>query len=237
MKNFFRDKKNIVILLLGALVAIGITGKDTRFLWWILTGVSVAASADLAINRFFLKRNIIPKSAIITGFIVAGVIDYREPWFLVVVFPLLAIISKYIVRYKKKHIFNPANLALFTATVFNVPLTWNIESNIYLIILIGLYLAYSIKKIPHVAGFLGVFIALFVLQGVHPFMLVSWFFVFIMLIEPKTSGFGLSRGLIFGSIAGLASFLIFKFSPIYDLFISSLFVANFFNPFLGRIKI
>ncbi len=236
MKKFFRDKKNIVILLLGVLVAIGITGRDARFLWWTLAGVFVAVSTDLAINRFFLKRNIIPKSAVITGLIIAGVIDYREPWFLVLIFPALAIISKHAIRRKNKHIFNPANLALFAATVFNVPLTWNIESNIYLIILIGLYLIYSIKKIPHVAGFLGVFIALFILQGVNPFMLVSWFFVFIMLIEPKTSGFGLLRGLVFGSIVGLVAFLIFKFLPRYDLFVSSLFVANFFNPLLQRIK-
>jgi len=236
MKRLLQDKKNLVILLLSALFLIKIPGEGFRFVLWGLGGVFVAVFVDLFINRVFLKKRIIPKSAIITGLIVAGILNYNELWFLVLIFPALAIVSKHIIKYKNRHIFNPANFALFLALIFKLPLTWNIESNIYLIIIIGLYLAYTIKKMPHVLGFLITFSLLFILQGINPLMLISWFFVFIMLIEPKTSGFGLWRGVVFGAIAGTASFIIFRFFPSYDLFISALFIANLFKPILDKIK-
>jgi Na+-transporting NADH:ubiquinone oxidoreductase subunit NqrB len=149
---------------------------------------------------------------------------------------LLAILSKHTIKYKNRHIFNPANFALFVANLFRIPLVWNIESNIYLIIIAGIYIAYSLKKLPHIIGFLVFFSGLFATQGINPLSVVSWFFVFIMLIEPKTSGFGNLRGFVFGSIAGIGAFLIFKFAPHYDFFVGSLFVANLFNPWLERIR-
>jgi hypothetical protein len=77
---------------------------------------------------------------------------------------------------------------------------------------------------------------LFMLRGVPPWGLVSWFFVFVMLIEPKTSGFGTWRGLVFGSMAGLVSFLVFTFLPAYDCNVAGLFAANLMNPFLEKIR-
>lgn len=231
MKRIFQDKRNLLILLLTVLFAIRIPREDIRFALWVCGGVFIAVCWDMLINRAFFKKDIIPKSAIITGIITAGIIDYNQPWLLLTVFSSVAIISKHIIRYKKTHIFNPANFALFMAALFRVPLTWNIESNIYLIIISGLYIAYSIKKLPHIAGFLVVFTGLFLTQGINPFMLISWFFVFIMLIEPKTSGFGVLRGSVFGAIAGAVSFLVFKFFPGYDLFVMSLFAANLSNLF------
>ncbi len=56
-----------------------------------------------------------------------------------------------------------------------------------------------------------------------------------MLIEPKTSGFGMLRGFVFGSIAGVISFLVFTFFPVYDYFVVGLFAANMCNPFLNKI--
>jgi len=75
---------------------------------------------------------------------------------------------------------------------------------------------------------------LFFISGINPLRIISWFFLFIMLIEPKTSGYDRLKGFIFGSIAGIASFLIFRFMPRYDMFVSSLFLANLFNPALEK---
>ena len=148
----------------------------------------------------------------------------------------LAIISKHLLRVNGKHIFNPANLGLFAVVVFGQPLTWQIEANSTIIIIVGLYLAYSLKKIPHIAGFGLFFCVLFGLSGLNPSGLVSWFFVFIMLIEPKTSGFGNLRGLAFGGIAAVGSFLVYSFIPRIDLYVGGLFLANLFNPLLDKIK-
>ncbi|MBU1112305.1 MAG: hypothetical protein KKH93_00320, partial [Candidatus Omnitrophica bacterium] len=118
-----------------------------------------------------------------------------------------------------------------------LPLTWHIESNIFLIAVVGVYLAYTLKKIPHILGFLIFFTALFLVDKVKAFAILSFFFLFVMLIEPKTSGYGLSRGFGFGGLAGIFAFLIFKFFPGRDFFVSALFLANAFNPFLDRIKV
>lgn len=233
--KFFKDKRNIVISLLLILSVIKIPAEGNRFIIWMLTGISFSAGIDFSINRLFLKKTVFPKSALITGFILSGILDYNQSFFILLVLSSIAIISKYILRFKRKHIFNPANLSLFIASVFHFPLTWMIESNIYIIVIAGLYLAYSLKKLPHITGFLVVFVLLFTLAGnVNSFNVIGWFFIFIMLIEPKTSGYGILRGFIFGAVAGLSSFSIFKFLPDKDFFVFSLFIANMFNPVFDK---
>ncbi|MFH1283805.1 MAG: RnfABCDGE type electron transport complex subunit D [bacterium] len=236
MKKLLQDKRNLVILLLSILFIIKSFEGDVRFVFWVLSGVILTAGCDMLIKYLFLHQKPVFKSAVITGFIVSGILDYHQHWFILIIFSLLAILSKHIMRFRGKHIFNPANTGLLAASLFGMPLTWNIESNIYIIIAAGIYIAFSIRKLPHVLGFLIFFIGLFAAQGINPFLLISWFFVFIMLIEPKTSGFGKLRGFIFGSVAAIASFIIYKYFPQYDLFIGALFVANLFNPLLEKIK-
>lgn len=235
ISNFFRDKKNIVILLLIILFGIKIPGEGNRFIIWILTGIFFSAGIDFFINKIFLKKTIFPKSAVITGFILSGILDYNQSFFVLLLLSSISIISKYILRFKRKHIFNPANLSLFLASVIHFPLTWMIESNVYIIAIVGLYLAYSLKKLSHIICFLVTFILLFnLVEKVNSFNIISWFFIFIMLIEPKTSGYGILRGFIFGVIAGLSSFSIFKFLPDEDFFVFSLFIANMFNPIFNK---
>ncbi|PJC46009.1 MAG: hypothetical protein CO036_04980 [Candidatus Omnitrophica bacterium CG_4_9_14_0_2_um_filter_43_12] len=231
-----KDKKNIVIALLTILCLIRIPQAGFRFIFWILSGIVLCSGLDILINRIRWKKSILPKSAIITGFIVSGILDYHQPFYMLAIIATLAVLSKHIIQYKDKHILNPANFALFTASVFKLPLTWSIESNIYLIILVGLYLAYSIKKIFQVIGFLVFFSVFSLINRINPFIFISWFFLFIMLIEPKTSGFGMKRGFVFGGISGITAFPIYKFVPVIDIFTGSLFVANLANPVLQKIR-
>ena len=225
-RALLKDKKNLVIILLTVLFALKAPQEGMRFVIWVLGGVLLCSTWDVVISRIFLNKSIVPKSAIITGFILSGVLDYHQDWYMLLIFSLAAILSKFIIRVKGKHIFNPANFALFSAALFKQPLTWSIESNIYLIIIAGLYICFSLKKLPHIAGFLLIFAPLAYVSGVNPFSIISWFFLLIMLIEPRTSGFGTKRGLIFGGIAGLTCFLMFKFYPQIDIFVASLVVAN-----------
>lgn len=236
-KNLIKNKKNVVISLLSVLFVLRIPSGELRFVLWVAGGILTCAVLDVSINRIFFKRNLFPESAIISGFIVSGILDYNLDWYVLVIFSAVAIASKFIIRIKNKHVFNPANFGLFIAALFKQPLTWNIESNIYLIIIVGIYIALSIKKWPHVLGFLFAFMGTFYFSGINPLNMISWFFVFIMLIEPKTSGFGLWRGLSFGGIAGLISFIMFKFMPGIDIFVTSLVVANVFNEIMGNIKL
>lgn len=235
MINFWKDKKTFVIVLLTALFIIKIPKEEARFVLWVMAGTCLCSILDVLINNLYLKRKIFPSSAIISGLIVSGILDYRQPWFILLIFSILPIISKHIIKFNKRHIFNPANFALFIATIFKIPLTWTIESNIFIIVLFGIYFVYSYKKFFHIFGFLIFFTGLFAISKVNPLGLISWFFLFIMLIEPKTSGYGFLRGFIFGSIAGISAFLILKYIPAYDAFVSSLFIVNLSNPILEKV--
>ncbi len=233
--QFFKDIKNIAILTLAVLFIIKIPQENVRFIFWVFAGVLSAVIIDYLIHYFIHHKLIIPKSAVISGFIVAGILSFHEPFWLVLIFSPLAVISKHLIKVKKKHFLNPANTALFIATIFNLPLIWSLESNIYILIIAGIYFTYLLKKWGHVLGFLIPFSVLMLFKGLNPLLLISWFFVFIMLIEPKTSGIGWIRGSCFGLIAGLGSFLTYTFFPQYDFFITGLFIANLCNPVLALI--
>lgn len=230
MKKFFQDKRTWVLALLSALAVIKSAEVGVGFLLWIAGGVLTASSLDYAISSVFLKKRIWPRSASISGFIVAGILDYQQPWFVSVAFPAIAILSKHLIRNRSGHIFNPANFGLFAAVLLKIPLTWAIESNIPLIVVAGAAIAWAVKKLPHVFGFLTAFGVPVALSGQNPFLLMSYFFLFIMLIEPKTSGHGVVRGFIFGAIAGVSCFIMFKFFPAGDMFVCSLMAANALKP-------
>lgn len=230
--QFFKDIKNVVILTLVVLFFIRIPAENNRFILWVFSGVLTASVIDCVIHRFVRHSWDFPKSAVISGFIVSGVLSFDESFWLIFIFSSLAIISKHIIRWRKKHFLNPANTALFAATLFHLPLTWSLESNRYVLILAGLYFVYRLKKWGQVIGFITVFSLLMFVDHMNPFLMISWFFVFIMLIEPKTSGLGFMRGIIFGLIAGIVSFLILTFLPQYDFVVVGLFIANLCNPVL-----
>ncbi|MDD5595318.1 MAG: hypothetical protein PHY94_03625, partial [Candidatus Omnitrophica bacterium] len=175
MIKLLKDKKNIVIILFTLLFLMRIPQESPRFIFWILGGVALAYSIDSITGNLFLKKKGFANSAIISGTIVSGILDYHQPWYILLIFVIAAIISKYLVRSRGKHIFNPANFALFLATIFKIPLTWNIESNIPLIIIFGIYLSFTYRKLFHILGFLLVFSIPLIFLKTNPFQLVSWF--------------------------------------------------------------
>ena len=135
MKQFFQDKKNILILVLLTLAAVSFYENGPAELLWILSGVFFCGLLDFLINKIVFKKQLFPKSAIITGFILSGILSYHENWWWLLIFSAAAIISKHLIRINNKHIFNPANFGLFAATLLGFPLIWGIESNIYIIII------------------------------------------------------------------------------------------------------
>lgn len=236
MKKILADKRNVLLILLLILTGLGTIEHGFLLLAWLLAGLAWSIFLDSVIAKVLGKKLGFPKSAAITGLIIAGILNYQTSWLWLFLIIALAIFSKHLIKVDKKHVFNPANFGLLTAALIGLPLTWQLEANIYLIIIVGLYLAYSLRKMPHLLGFLLVFSGLFSLSSVNPWLLVSWFFVFIMLIEPKTSGFGNVRGFVFGALVGCSSYLFYLFVPQIDFFVGSLFVVNLFNPILDRLR-
>jgi Na+-translocating ferredoxin:NAD+ oxidoreductase RnfD subunit len=81
--------------------------------------------------------------------------------------------------------------------------------------------------------FVGCFLILF---GTRNILLINLFFVFIMLIEPKTTPTTRKGRRLYAAIAALFSFIFFKLVPQFDASLLALASANTLAPFLNRLK-
>lgn len=112
-----------------------------------------------------------------------------------------------------------------------------------LIILAGLFICYKIRCVELSFTFIATFSLLFILNNLFTkqplwnfIFLINIFFVFVMLVEPKTSPVTKKGQIFFAIIVALFSFIIFKTSPQYDFSILALALGNVFVPFLNKLK-
>lgn len=74
---------------------------------------------DIAIKKFWLKKAFtMPLSAIITGLII-GTVSVNAPIIGTFIAAVLAILSKFVIRWKGSHIFNPAVFGVVTVQLLN----------------------------------------------------------------------------------------------------------------------
>lgn len=122
---------------------------------------------------------------------------------------ILAISSKYILAIKKKHIFNPAALAVVLASMFlNFGASWWIGNSYMLIpVLIGGLLV--IRKVRHLSMVTAFLVVYAVFTGSHLIQTILespiFFFSFIMLTEPQTTPPRKNLQIIYGGLVGFIS--------------------------------
>lgn len=223
------------LLLLLAGVGIFQQGINSVYLQLILAiGVSIAL--DTLITLIKTKRLILPSSAFITGMIIAMVLSPNVNWRIPVVAAFIAILQKHIIRYPaSKPVFNPAAIGLLAVIVlFHAHVSWWGQSVWWLVIAFGLFISYKTKKliipIVFILANAIIFTLAFYLKDkvwLNPFLYVNFFFVFIMLIEPKTSPYASKSQYVYGILAAIFSFLFFLFLPRYDYSILALVTTNF----------
>lgn len=188
------------ILLKGVLAAVAAVSIDAGFIW----------RRDRKVR--------LPDSAIITGLLTGFVLSADGPWWSTPAAAAVAVLSKHVLRVKGRHIFNPAAFGAFAALFFFGGATqWYGAYDWYLVIPFGLYFASSINRLPVVAAYYLTAAALYagqsILQGglqMGPFVdaihYLNHFFVFIMLIEPKTSPYARIEMISFGALASALCF-------------------------------
>ena len=227
----------LIVLAIIGIIQIGYKSVCLQIILAILSSLAL----DFFIHYRKTKKSIFPSSAFITGLIIALVLSPQTKWYICVFASIIAIFSKHIIRYKKNHIFNPANLGLLSVMlVFPVYPSWWGQSFCPLIIIMGLFISFKMKRL----GLPLIFIFSFViLNGLFNRMslldslsLVNIFFVFIMLIEPKTSPVYKKGITIYAVIVALFSAIFFKWFPQYDSSILALVIANIFNPILNKLN-
>ena len=125
-RNFFKTPKGLLTIILVLLAAIAAPGEGLRtVLPGLLSAVAGAGLVDMAILR--LRKNALefPSGAVLTAMIVSMVLRSQEPWYVVTLTSITAILSKYIFRSRHANVFNPAALAVIASFyVFHTGQSW-----------------------------------------------------------------------------------------------------------------
>ena len=202
-----------------------------------------AASAcvlDFAIIALLRRQVAVPLSAYITAMSVAILLESYD-WRVYVVAPAWGIFSKYLLRDRTRHFFNPSNFAIVMALVFGHGIAsvapgsqWGADYRVaFAILALGLMMMLRLKLLDVVLAWMGGFVVMSLLrmalgQGGLVFALGPMtgaefaLFTFSMLPDPKTSpptragrvGWGLSIAVM----DGVLRYLEVRYSMFYALF-------------------
>lgn len=209
-------------------------------------GLAVGAGvlADAVFGFLRQRKWRFSESALITGLLIGFVLSAQEAWWVAPAAAMIAILSKRLIRIQGKHIFNPAAFgAMFMVLFFKSNTFWYGAYEWFLVIPVGLYFVHRIRRLPTVAAFYLTSVVLYGGQALlqkTPFMdsmvYLNHFFIFFMLIEPKTSPFHKVGMIAFGGFASVLSFGLGFFSLPYSPELPVLLTANFFHAGYQKIK-
>ncbi len=211
----------------------------------MLVAVASALVIEALVYNLKTKRLQITESAIITGLIIGYVLSSDEAWWKFVFASSIAILSKYLLRFRKKHIFNPAALGIFlTIILLGASTQWMGTYLWYVIVPFGLYFVYRLKKTEVITGYAIISLLLFQAQAFlrkvplgDIFGYFSYFYIFVMVIEPKTSPLKPLGKYLFGAGVAALIFILTEAGVRFDAELLSLLVANATVPLLNRIPL
>jgi Na+-translocating ferredoxin:NAD+ oxidoreductase RnfD subunit len=204
--RFWRTPKGTLLLVFVPLLGIAIAGQGPRTVLPGLVGAVLAAClVELAVTRFLGAQWEVPTSALITGLIVAMVLSPHQSAVVAIVASVIAIGSKYVLRTRREHIFNPAAFALVAVIlIFGADESWwgalaDLAWPLSLLLLAaGVIVAQKTNKFPQVLAFLASYFLLFTLVSLgnpaavaemfrDPYAQSALFLAFFMLTDPPTS--------------------------------------------------
>lgn len=236
--------KTQLILFLGCFALfLSIKDKDAVFLLTTLLAVVSSAGIDSFISYLKNKKFTLSESSVITGLIIGYVLSSDQPWWIFTLASFLAIASKYLIRLNNKHLFNPAAFGIFTVILFfNATTQWKGTYLWYILAPFGIYFIAKIKKTQLLLGYILTVLILFGLQAFiqkapifNIFGYLSYFFIFIMLIEPKTTPIKPLGKIIFGAGVALLIFILTEMAIRFDAELCALLVFNLLLPLLNKI--
>src|SRR3989344_3484472 len=211
-----------------------------------LSGIYFLTICNLSNYLFskLFKTKINFESASITALIltlIVGPSNFFNSIQILTFIALTAMLSKYVLTLRKKHVFNPAAIGVFlSAVIFNTGASWWIGSIFTLpfILIGGFLILVKIKRLEIVLSFLTVFLVGLILDqnfSIRPLLdSPIWFFVFVMLIEPLTSPLTRRSQIIFGGFTAILYFVLPRLIPSYPYGLeTSLLIANLLTLILS----
>lgn len=222
----------------------------------IITSTLVLVLVCVASNKIisgFLKAPTNVESSYITALILALIITPSvslKGLGIVIIIGLISTLSKYLLAYRKKHIFNPAAVAIvISGLLLASPASWWVgtASMAPFFILGGLILVRKLRFSKFVTVFLTIFlilVALFTISqngnfGVTIVQIITnsslVFMATIMLVEPQTMPGTRSLRYAYASLVALLSVPYFHFGNLYIYPEQALVIGNIFS-FLTGVK-
>jgi Na+-translocating ferredoxin:NAD+ oxidoreductase RnfD subunit len=177
--------------------------------------------------------------------IVAMVLRVQEPWYVVTITSVFAVLSKYVVRSRSANVFNPAALAIVVSFyVFHTGQNWwgaqvDLEPIAKVMMLAaGVFMVDRVNKMPLVVTFLGVYFALFTITAFFsnplpvakifrtPDADAALYFAFFILTDPPTSPAKYRDQLICGAMVAVTSFVLFEAAGVVYYLLAGVLVGN-----------
>ncbi|ULO07371.1 RnfABCDGE type electron transport complex subunit D [Paenibacillus sp. 19GGS1-52] len=253
IKKWMKSPKGYVVIALVAFLLIASIGsKNTMGIKNAIIAVGFSVALDMICSLMAKRKKITPTGAVITGLIISLILGVTTAWPIIVATAALSILSKHLLVYKKKPIFNPAAFGLLLSSViFQTGQSWwgafgDLPAWTLILVLIGGYaVANRVKKYPQVLSFLGtLFVLLFLMAHFNigdatdalrtPYINSSLFFAFFMLTDPPTSPAKAKGQIIFGLLTAVAGTVIYGlFGGLIYLFIG-LLLGNLYHFLKAR---
>lgn len=238
-------KTQLILYLICFAAFLAVKDRDIAFLTAVTAAVILSAAIESIILYFKARVFRITESSIITGLIVGYVLSSDNAWWVFVLAPALAIFSKHLIRFRKKHIFNPAAFGIFlTLILFGASSQWKGTYAWYIAVPFGLYFARKVKKIEIITGYALVFFILFGAQAImqkvpvgNIFGYLSYFYIFVMVIEPVTTPISFWGKYIFGAGTAVLIFILTTIGVRFDVELFSLLAMNMFVPLLNKVSL
>jgi Na+-translocating ferredoxin:NAD+ oxidoreductase RnfD subunit len=247
-----KPKSNVIICLVAFLVIAEVLSSDIKGIYNVIIALVIAVGMDWICFLLGKRKKWLADGAVITGIIIGLILSTTTSWYLVAITAIMAILSKHLIVFKKKPVFNPAAIGLLLTILFfqtgqswwgafgDLPF-WTIG-----FLLLGGYLVTNrVNKFPQVFAFLSVYFLLLLLMGLMhvgeaadafrpPFINASLFFALFMLTDPPTSPVSNKDQVIFGLLSAIVGVVIYGiFGGLMYLFIG-LLVSNAYHVVRSR---
>jgi len=244
MINFKNIKVQLNLFLIAFAAFLFLKEPDTAFLTGLGWGVLFCVLIETILLLLKTKKFQITSSAIISGLIIGFVLSSGSPWWMFLAVAFLTVGLKRILQFHGKNILNPAACGIFFAVLLLKATTeWKGAYAWYILVPAGIYFAYKIRKLEVVVGYFLMALALFTPQVIRQgaplwdiFGYFNYFFIFIMLVEPKTTPAQLWPKTLFGAGAALVIFLLTESGFRYEPELYALLVMNTLVPWISKIS-
>lgn len=211
----------------------------------------VATRLSNMLFALFAKAAPTPESSLITGLILFFILTPLQSihdGLVLALIACIAMLSKYVLVFRRKHIFNPAAVGALFASVTGIGVaSWWIGTPILLpfVLVLGFLIARKTRRLDLTIAFFVVATGTFAVRllvshisyvaGFTQFVF-SWplfFFAGIMLTEPQTTPPYKNDRLIYGTLVGLLFSLAFKVGPVSATPEFALLMGNIFSFVVG----